>query len=288
MNCVAVSSARCRWGGCCAWAAISAAASCFQWSVTGWGKLFPVQSSLVLGSFSSVEAFKHPPPPTLGPVVFALLLPATWGRVQREEIPTGSYIRTPWQGRRRGRFCWALLLSCHYGLIAASSNPAFPARRHLHQFIPQRGQTTGSCKSKQNPKNPCHFFTAAAWVVKWSRSQYRTPTLRSCAATQDGPDLHSNLLFHVSSEVILHSAAVMFTPSTVHHSPQGRRMSVDRSVSTVNRTPVWHKSRQQQCGCCMATKSLTRLCSICRMTRALLSPFLSHFPIYCPASPSLP
>lgn len=41
-------------------------------------KLFPAWSSLVLGSSSSVEAFK-------APAACTLLLPATGGRVQREE-----------------------------------------------------------------------------------------------------------------------------------------------------------------------------------------------------------
>lgn len=272
MNCVAVSSARCRWGGCCAWAAISAAASCFQWSVTGWGKLFPVQSSLVLGSSSSVEAFKHPPPPTLGPVVFALLLPATWGRVQREETPTEH---RDGGEERKVLLGFAPELSLRFDSSIIQS--CFSSKKTFTSIHPSAGAKLLA------PVNPNR--TQKKWL---NEAGANTGHQHPGAARRSRMDLTSSLLFHVSSEVVLHSAAVMFTPSTVHHSPQGRRMSVDCSVSTVNRTPVWHKSRQQQCGCCMATKSLTRLCSICRMTRALLSPFLSHFPIYCPASPSLP
>lgn len=124
---------------------------------------------------------------------------------------------------------------------------------------------------------------------------HRTQTLRSCAVIQDAPELHSDLLSlgfpQMSFCAFAPSVAVMFTsppPSTPSITLPGLRMLVDRSISMVNRTPVWHKSRQQQCGCCMATKSLTCLCSICRMTRALLPPFLSHLPTCCQRSPSLP
>ena len=84
------------------------------------------------------------------------------------------------------------------------------------------------------------------------------------------------------------SSVYLPPPSTPSITLPGPQKPVDHSISMVNRTPVWHKSRQQQCGCCMATKSLTGLCSICRMTRALLPPFLSHLPTYCPRSPSIP
>lgn len=69
----------------------------------------------------------------------------------------------------------------------------------------------------------------------------------------------------------------------------GQRRSEGHSVSMANRTHIWHKSKQQQCGCCMATKSPTRLCSFCKMSHAvLLSFFFSHCPLlYCGASPSL-
>lgn len=103
---------------------------------------------------------------------------------------------------------------------------------------------------------------------------------------------HFQMRLHTQSILCFyfHLLSQPFTPSIIL---PGLQRLWGHSVSSVNLTHTWHKSKQQQCGCCKTTKSLLCLCSLCKRSHTILLS-LSHFstltfmrlpPWICPPPP---